>query len=257
MKGWHQLSPKTKECIIRLSRRKPPMPQKQIAVLTGVHRNSVYRTQREFGLRARPQRPSTAAILDLLRRGVSRYRTAKALGTTESVVRYIAENNNLKPGHHPRPFTAEQAHGIMQDIFSGLYSGVAISKRTKTDYKKTMRIIHEVRACSRFLGGITPIPLDSYFPQKWTENKLSKADAESRVLFLCDVILRMAFGGQMPAKLEQFVEVGVEIVCAYFRKEAPSVRLSDETWEKVRKALAAQLKNSVTTLASARSGTVN
>jgi predicted transcriptional regulator len=169
-KGWKQLTPAVKRRIAKLT---PTTSQHDIGILLGIHRSTVYQVQKKFGLTARPPRPSTRAILDLVDRGLSHAKTAKALGTTPSVVRYVAEKNGRRPGHHPRPISEEKMKAVMADICSGLYCGTEISRRNDLDYKKTLKLIHEVRQCSHFIGN-TKIPLESYFPQKWPETKLGK-----------------------------------------------------------------------------------
>jgi hypothetical protein len=157
----------------RIAKLTPITSQHDIGILLGVHRSTVYQVQKKLGLTARPPRPSTRAILDLLDRGISRGKVAKALSTTESVVRYVAEQNGRRPGHHPRPISEEKMQAVMADICSGLYCGADISRRNYLDYKKTLKLIHEVRQCERFIGN-TKTPLESYFPQKWPETKLGK-----------------------------------------------------------------------------------
>jgi hypothetical protein len=177
--GYKHLTPAMKRRIAKLT---PTTTQRDIGLLLGVHRNTVHRAQRELGLTARPPRPSTRAILDLVDSGLSHAKTAKALGTAGHIVRYVCEKNNRRPGRHrPKPISEAKMQAVMNDILSGLYPGTEISRQNNFCYKKTMKLIHQVRQCERFIGN-SKIPLDSYFPQKWPESKLGKkAEEGSRV----------------------------------------------------------------------------
>lgn len=80
------------------------------------------------------------------------------------------------------------------------------------------------------------------------DEKLDALD-EQTTLSLCVILACTAFGGRIPTDVEELVTVGVESMVGYFRKEMPTVHLTEKQWQHVRLILSAKIRDSATTLA--------
>jgi Homeodomain-like domain len=133
--------------------------QKQIATWCRVHRNTIYRIQKILGLTARPEPPSPEQVKRLLDRGNGWRKAAAKLGTSEHVVRYIAEQNGFR-----RKPTAIPAR-LVEDILAHKDYALGLSRKYHTDYKRVLALVHDTLGCGRLTPGKTLLPLDSPWPR--------------------------------------------------------------------------------------------
>lgn len=167
-----RINPKLLKRVAALT--KQGVPQNEIAVQLGVHRNSIYRYQKTLGLSAWPQLSAEEerTIVDLLKAGHGVSWIGRQLRVGEHQARLVAKKYNIRKVYHPRGFahfhpTAEHLMRITDLALSHQYSAKAIAKMTRVPYRTVVRICHQVLACEKFLGGGTRVGLESYLATKW------------------------------------------------------------------------------------------
>ena len=150
--------------------------QAEIASLLGIHRNSVYRAQKELGLSAKPHGPRSpmptkdqeARILELLSTGVGTSRIAEQLGLRCHAVRCVSKKHGFRhkrgPGQRHRLSSVKRAK-ILDEIQGRQNHALSIAHKYRTSYKLVLKLAHEMLACPRFRSGYGE-PLASNFPQR-------------------------------------------------------------------------------------------
>ncbi len=133
--------------------------QKEIALALGISRGTAYRAQKALGLTARPAPPSPEQVKRLLDNGRSWRAAAVELGTSTHVVRYIAEQNGLRRKAIPIPAK------LVEDILAHKDYALGLSRKYRTDYKKTLALVHLILGCGPLTPGRTLLPLDSPWPR--------------------------------------------------------------------------------------------
>jgi hypothetical protein len=178
-KGWHQLTAKQRRQILRLSSH---LSQREIAENLGIHRNSVSRTQRAAGISLRRHGPRRAALTDQQEKAV--LKLLRVRRTQVEIVEELPLVSDWQVRQTAKKFgisnrrwepTVSQLKAITDLALAHQHSGAAIAKKVGSPYKPTMKIIHEVLQCERFLTGPK---LDSFLPMKWS-SPLKKATAET------------------------------------------------------------------------------
>jgi hypothetical protein len=163
--------------------------QKEIAKALQIHRNSVYRYQRNWGLTAWSTIPSAAKekkILALLRAGVARKRVERLTRTTEYFVRKIAEAHGITS--RVDPLSPEQREKLRGEIRRHSDFAVNLSVRYGVSYRRTLKIAHAELGVPAFIGAAHHPPLSSPFPEKPAAAAIEKAKPDEKQIMTPNIV---------------------------------------------------------------------
>lgn len=229
--------------------------QKAIAQELGVHRNSIYRYQRDAGLHAqkRPALELQNQILKLLQKGITRKRVETMLGVSEWDVRRIARLHEISSRNK---LPAAKVLRLVADILDRRGSAAALARKHGCGYKQALRLAHVVLKCDKFVSNSQP-PLSSYLPSLPSPGlkKHTGATAEERVLRLVD-FLNTKLNGAGLSHPEKFGQICFRVFLAHIPGEIQN-SFSVEERTKVHEVLVAHIDTAIGTLRSAESSVVH
>lgn len=158
--------------------------EREIADIVGVHRNTVYRAQKQMGLTL--NRPGfrgriltdnqKAEVLALLKSGWGTSRIGRHLGCGEHQVRLVVKKFKFrrKPGEVGCRYhlsSAKRAR-IVEDILQRRDFALNIALKHHVAYKIVLALAKQTLGCPGLRCGYGQPPLSSNFPQKNHRNSL-------------------------------------------------------------------------------------
>jgi hypothetical protein len=250
------------------------LSQKEIGEKLGRHRSDIYRAQRALGLQLKRHGPRCP---DLTRKQELKILSMLAKHGTSWIgdhsrfsahqARLVAKKYGFRrqfgqPWYRWQP-SREKLREIINMALSHDFSVAAIARITHSPYRPTLRIIHLVLGCEKFISGSSY--LDSYLPSKYrspltkeSATEVAPADPmkgrDDLALYVVDAVHRAA--GRFP-ETEKIIEICTLVVAAIYSRANPAIHIGAAELHKIQNCFEPHVLEAIHTLRIAQSGTVN
>jgi transposase-like protein len=143
---------------------------------------------------------------------------AKCIGRSLSFVKFWQRRQGFHA--HPKP-TVTQLVKVIELTFGGNDSVKTIARKLGLPYWPTLRLIHKIRQCEKFLPTAT---LSSHFPMKHRDSVVPRATEEEVMLRLLHHARAVCLEAHVSADPARLVSISIAVAAKLYLRESGGAR---------------------------------